>query len=269
MLTRTIPVLGLLALLVAGCSSAPDDPASRSAEALTGGTPSTLPVVQVNLNYSGGGPICVGTLLSPSWVLTSNVCDTSLATTVSVCLSPSGPCATPDEFFNRQNPGVYGVLLHLATPLQVPTYPALSNTALSVGSAVTCASPSPTGPVEGPFAVSSVNVSGYPGYDYLSPTGSAGFYEEGDGCFQGNTLVALQGKYIFAQDVSVIAPWITSTMCGGATCGTVTDGSVTIACGTCDFPDRCVAGTCQPLVLHCPPGRIDCGGECLPPRLCQ
>jgi hypothetical protein len=250
----TLPVLALSALLAAACSSAPADATATSAEPLTGGSPSTLPVVQIT---TANSPYpCTGTLLSPSWVLTSEGCDASGGGAANVCLTQQGTCATGAPAVSTG--GYYGTLVHLGTPLVAPSYATLSTTALGVPSSLTCASQSPAGPVQGSFTVSSV-VNASVGLMLVTP-GAATFDDMGDGCFEGGTLAALQGKLDYVEDLSLTSAAITRTMCGGATCGTVEDSGYPIACGACDPSAICVAGACA-----CPSGESICAatGTCM------
>jgi hypothetical protein len=252
-LTLSLSALFTLTLTQAGCSSAPNDTTASAAQALTGGTPTTLPVVQL---ATGDAyiPYCTGTLVSPSWVLTGSCLPVHTA-----CVPAQGPCASVAtmEFWNRD----YDIeLLHLASPLAAPSYAALSTTALTDGSVVTCSDWSS----EGSFTVAPAG-----GDVLLAPAGTAQLTpDHGDGCFEGNTLVAIQDGGPLAKDVAAASSWVTSVMCGGRTCGTVVDDGHPIACGTCDDGERCVSGACQPVPLHCPHGMIDCGGYCGRPDEC-
>ncbi len=139
---------------------------------------------------------------------------------------------------------MYGLLVELATPIPMPSYPTLSRTQLAMGSAMTCVGSTRTGPTEGPFAIG-YDIEGSVGWWGVSPEGAATIQGDfGDGCFVGNTLVAVQGKPFAIQDVSFLASWIDGVFCNGATCGSVVEGSTEISFCTCDLGATCTSGTC-------------------------
>ncbi len=277
MISRALPVVCSLSLLaLAACSAAPgEDPASSTNDAITNGTPSTHPVVQINVYNNGAWDRCSGTLISDSYVLTAFTCLNGAPTTgLTVCETPHpGRCSNVVAVVGSPSNAVYGTLLRLETPITKSSYPAISRTHLAIGSPMTCAAPSPLGPVygptEGPFVVG-LAINPARGWFGISPTGGAQIgTDRGDGCFQGDTLVALEGKGTGSvQDASFLASWVDSVFCGARTCGNVVEGSHTISCGTCEDGARCANGTCVRPPLHCSKGQVDCGGYCAPVTRC-
>ncbi len=88
---------------------------------------------------------------------------------------------------------------------------------------------------------------GTPGWLGMEPqpgTSAPELNDVGLACFQGEALVAIQGKTWSIQDVSFLAPWIDGIFCGGNNCGAAVEGDTTISCGSCRIPDVCVFGTC-------------------------
>jgi hypothetical protein len=255
----------LVASLLPACAVAPagSDETSTTAAAIADGTPSTYPVVQVSGQPGGIGGPCSGTLISDSWVLTGFNCAELANESVTVCTTPQpGPCAVSAEIYLQQGP-TWANLIHLATPLEhLPSYPALSTTPITVGEPLTCAGTSAAGPTQGPFEITGVESSSS-GLYYPSPAGTAQLQgsDMGGGCFQNATLSGVLGKGGWdMEDVSQVASWAQSTMCGGAMCGTVVDGENTLSCGTCADGDRCSSGVCVPWP-HLPPPH--CIGLCM------
>lgn len=252
-----------LPLLLAACAVDPSAPerSGSTSEAITGGTSTTLPVVEV---FPQGGGIygCSGTLISDSWVLTGSNCAEVATESAVVCLPGGAPCVGSSAII-VEGGAPYANLVHLSQPLEhLSSYPTLSTTPLSIGEQLTCAGAALGVAAQGGFEISSALPDSSVLF-YTSPTGTAQLQgnDMGGACFTGSTLAAIIGKAaIYVGDVSPAASWITTQMCGQATCGTVTDGANVIACGTCGPQEICAAGTCLPRV-HVPPP--PCHGLCM------
>ncbi len=270
-------------LLSAACASTVTEPApSTTDEAISGGHTDSHSTVTI----LGGGfpqnPHCSGTLLTPSWVLTSTTCVLGDRRGASVCTA-IGCAGIDNELVNPRQPLT---LLHLTTPLPMLGPPQQLASA-------------PPGASD--LVVLAGTGTGSPSEAYFRINGQNGLmFTAGQGSFLGATVTSADeggGAYLFNESqlfgvvYAVVADtvyveafdderwWIASNVgpevvCGGATCGVRPINDVAISCGRCPSSEtcdgmRCVTPQPPPPPPPPPPPTNPCKRPCPKGTLCN
>jgi hypothetical protein len=263
-------VLALLPLFVACSSRAPDDVMS-TAEPITNGVLSNLPIVSISGDYAHNTPmpgLCSGTLLTPNWVLTLDNCGNGKGATA--CTPQQ--CVTIDEWHTYNQQADSPTLVHLASPLPFTSVPQLSTVPLANNAPVTCAG---VGVGAGnPPREAKFDTTPLPPDRFTLSSWQAGidWGDYGGGCFWGSTLAGVMSRSGIGIDISSAALWIVKTVnnkalvCGSSTCRQASVDGEIVSCGTCEADQICKYGSCVP--SNTPPGlgRGDGDGDGGPAR---